>query len=343
MTSAVATLLGMVSVLSVQVGESPPAASPAPDEPLLVVVERGHGAAVSPEAIRRAIADELKRPVVGPTDAAAKTATRLLVVTLASDSVAMQMRTVGDTATRRRIQPVAAGESNLRVVAWLAGNLARDQASELMDALPAEASAAARGAASTAAEAPSPMPTEPPPLAPAPLAPAVIATNPPSSDAGAAPEIGSRWRLGLSVGVLGAIWQGGVESTGFQRLELLSPSRPGEWAWNASLDVVGSSSFSNAYVVSGGINRRTLLVPGWLAADVAWGGGGLLSRHEVRLGDSSTTETDGPYIAVHAAGTLALVRFQFVEFVAGVRITEVLERWKVPWFGFAGGLRIALP
>jgi hypothetical protein len=120
MTSAVVTLLGLVSVVSAQVDESPPAAPPAPAEPLLVVVERGHGATASPEAVRRAIADELKRPVVGPTDAAGKAATQMLVVTLAADSVAMQMRAAGDGAAPRRIQPVAAGDSGLRIVGWRA-------------------------------------------------------------------------------------------------------------------------------------------------------------------------------------------------------------------------------
>src|SRR6188472_3879669 len=120
MTGAIATFLGLISVVAAQAGEER-GETPAAPAPLLVVVERSHGAAGNPEAIRRAIGAELGRPVVGPTEPGGKDATQMLVVTLAPDTVTMQLRTAGDAAARRRIQPLAEGESSLRVVAWLAG------------------------------------------------------------------------------------------------------------------------------------------------------------------------------------------------------------------------------
>src|SRR5262245_52564559 len=110
MTYAAQGLLGLVSVLAGPVDDGRAAASPAPEEPLLVIVERSHGATASPEQVRRAISEELKRPVVGPGDAAGKNASQMLVVTIAPDAVAMQIRSAGDAAPRRRIEPLASGE-----------------------------------------------------------------------------------------------------------------------------------------------------------------------------------------------------------------------------------------
>ena len=186
MTSATVTLLGLFWAFSAPVEEDHAVAPTASDEPLLVVVERSHGATASPEAVRHAVAEELHRPVVGPGDAAGKSATQMLVVTIAPDSVGMQMRAAGDAAARRRIQPLMSGESSLRVVAWLAGNLARDQVTELMDALPA--------APPVTANSPPAAPTQPPPaateLAAAVAPPAVV-----GAPSGEAP-----WRIELSVG-----------------------------------------------------------------------------------------------------------------------------------------------
>src|SRR4051794_38679198 len=121
MTNALNLLLGIVATLGGPV-EGADETTPPPGEPLLVIVERVRGATTSPDQVRHAIGEELHRPVVGPTEAAGKEASQMLVVTLAPDSVAMQMRSAGDLAARRRIEPLVSGESSLRVVAWLAGN-----------------------------------------------------------------------------------------------------------------------------------------------------------------------------------------------------------------------------
>jgi hypothetical protein len=338
MTHGAQLLWGVISVLAGSGDGGDPATSPGSEEPLLVIVERGHGATTNPEQVRHAISEELHRPVVGPADAAGKNASQMLVVTIAADSVAMQMRSAGDLAARRRIEPLVSGESSLRVVAWLAGNLARDQASELMDAMP--------GTSSPIPETPPPaVATQPPPQAELATAPASSATKPAASIE-AAPDAEAGWRVGLSLGMQGAFWAGNLQTVGSQRLEVISPPRAGKWSLTASLDVI-SVPQSRVYFLWGGMSHRSTLVPRWLAADVGWGVGMALERYDLPVGTATAgtfdTTTYGPYVAVNLTGTLALVRLRFGEVVAGMMVADVLEDWQVPRFGASGGLRIALP
>ena len=57
----------------------------------------------------------------------------MLIVSVGPDSVAMQLRTTGDGAPRRRVEPLPGGDPGLRVVAWLAGNMARDETRDLLE------------------------------------------------------------------------------------------------------------------------------------------------------------------------------------------------------------------
>lgn len=349
MTGAIVTFLGVISVVSAEAGEERGATPTAPP-PLLVVVERSHGAAGNPEAIRRAIGAELGRPVVGPTELGGKDATQMLVVTLAPDTVTMQMRTAGDAAARRRIQPLAEGESSLRVVAWLAGNLARDQVSELMDALPA---------AAVIRDPPAPAPTRPPPVsAPMPAAVVTYDSEDPDDLSPTEPSSGEApWRLEASFGRATSPdvynWKRNWPSISSTQIQVLAPSRPGRWSWAAALDVFAYPDASippssHSYMTSAGFARRFALVPGWLAADAMIGGGLALSRYLApdQQADGSVTnwrmETQGPFLVGQVAGNLALVRVRFGELVAGIRVVDPFERWQSPLFTFSTGVRIAL-
>ena len=261
-----------------------------------------------------------------------------------ADSVAMQMRATGDAAPRRRIEPLVGGESSLRVVAWLAGNLARDQATELMDArLGATVASWEAVTPAPPEEPPPPTPTTSPAMITPPAPPAAVAatsrlsTNPDLSDG----EAG--WRVGLSVGALGTTWHGNLDTMGFQRFELAAPSHPGKWSWTAALDVFGASGTAHTYLLAGRMNRRFALVPGWLAADLGWGGGLLIRRYDVESSYGTRTDTDGPSAVVHLGAMLALVRWQVGEVVAGLTAADYLEDWRVPWLGWSAGLRVALP
>ena len=235
---------------------------------------------------------------------------------------------------------------SLRVVAWLAGNLARDQASELMDAR--QAAAGAR------AETPSPAPTEPPPQAPPAPGPPVSATAPapppavattvpvrgPDSD-GAAP-----WRVELSVvrGTTPQIegWFQTLPKGGLWRLELLSPSRPGRWSWAAGLDFT-----SDLYFLNGGLSRRIGLPgPRWLAADAGFGGGVAFERYlqQNPVSEDSYIETKETRLVpfVHVTGT-ARVRAPALR--RDRRHHEnrgKISSSKQPIFAFSAGVRIAL-
>jgi hypothetical protein len=345
MTCAAQVLMGFLAVAAGSAGEGRSPTAPPAEEPLLVIVERNHGATATPEQVRRAIAAELGRAVVGPADAAGKTASQMLVVTLGPDSVSMQVRSAGDAAPRRRIEPLTGGDSNLRVVAWLAGNLARDQAGELTDARLAAAPAARSTPAPAAQPAPRLASTQPPPQP----EPDAVATTPAGAvrrSDGTAP-----WRLELSVGRALSTeypyWYEDLNTLSFERIEILAPSRPGHWSWAAGLDVINNSGYdSHSYVVSGGFARRFEVVPGWLVTDAAIGGGLWVSRYAPNYVEDGlfyvTDATTGPLPVGYLTAGLSIVRLSAGEIVTTARIVDLADVWKYPFFTFSAGFRLAL-
>jgi hypothetical protein len=143
------------------------------DGPLLVVVEAPPTVDADAAEIRRAIGAELHARTIAPMSTPAETPSRALIVAFDHDRIAMSLRANDGTSVARIIPAPAEHAARLRAIAWLAGNLARDQVSPILAERPAEPSAPATlpplPAASTT--------TEPPPTDPA-LPPTVV---PPSS------------------------------------------------------------------------------------------------------------------------------------------------------------------
>jgi hypothetical protein len=345
MGQAAQLLLAVISVLGGPRDDAGSTTEATPEQPLLVIVERGRGATANPDQVRRAIAEELKRSVVGPTDVAARSASQMLVVTLAPDSVAMQMRTAGDPAPRRRIEPLASGDSSLRVVAWLAGNVARDQATELMDA------ASGDGVPEPAV----PVGVISSPTRPLPSPPAVVAAPPATArpvEVDHAP-----WRVGVSFGRAAEYGQGTSSLPAYQeaitRFELLSPTTADHWSWSVTFDAMTDrlDRLWGRYNLSAGFGRRFTLIDRWFSTDVGAGAGLTMFRGYAPVrytqydGTSPimlTYETLGPSPMVNLSGSLAFTHWRFGELVMVMRLDDNPAWWQYPWVSLAGGLRMSL-
>lgn len=226
--------LSLVWVLAA-VGTGAPRLAQASGEPLLVVVEARPGAAVDPGEVRQAIAAELRAPVRSPRDAAAEEGTAdVLIVTVDRAGIAMSLRTGAATVVSRVVAAPGDRKGRLEGIAWLAGNLARDQAGAILAAAPAPAAVTAATAqvgtpspgTPSPAEVPPPSPlpaTEPPPLAAhvardlAPTSNEVVVTQPVPAAAGR-----PSWSMTIGGGP-SALWRGNGD-----REQRLWPG-PGVW------------------------------------------------------------------------------------------------------------------
>jgi hypothetical protein len=145
-------------------GEGEAAEPPSgPAAPPLAVAVRSAWPAVQPEAVRKAVEEELRSWVVlvAPETVLPAYARRLLVdVTPARGVLAVQYDAPGRKPLVRVIPIFGTGEAAVRTIAWLAGNLVRDQASDLLPApaAPPRAEAGAQPSPATAAPAPLPAP-----------------------------------------------------------------------------------------------------------------------------------------------------------------------------------------
>ena len=127
--------------------------------PLVVIVE-GDGAVVDAEAVRREIARELRVPV---TDANTSGAAGTLVLTLEAGTVSARYTGSDGRELTRSLALPRHRAQRLEVIVWLAGNLARDEASQVAAELqPPAADSAAAPAASTPSRGPEPTPTPEP-------------------------------------------------------------------------------------------------------------------------------------------------------------------------------------
>jgi hypothetical protein len=104
----------------------------AAQRPLLVVVEAPAALDADAAEIRRAIGTELGCETVAPTKTTADPPERALIVALDRDQITMSLR-AGDAAPVTRSIPTPPERAaRLRVIVWLAGNLARDQVSPIV-------------------------------------------------------------------------------------------------------------------------------------------------------------------------------------------------------------------
>ncbi|HTB60275.1 MAG TPA: hypothetical protein VLC06_20535, partial [Polyangia bacterium] len=139
----------------------------AAEGPLLVVVEAPPALDADAAEIRRAIGTELRSQTSAPMKTTGEPTGRALIVALDRDRIAMSLRT-GDGAPVGRVIPAPAEHAaRLRAIAWLAGNLARDQVTPIL----------AEG--------------ENAPSAPTPIEPLLPSANPGTDAAAPAPATGS--------------------------------------------------------------------------------------------------------------------------------------------------------
>jgi hypothetical protein len=164
-------------------------------DPLLVVVEAQPGSGVDAGEVRRRIATELGQPVVSPRDLTATAASNVLIVAIDNSAIRISLREGALTRVSRIIPDTAEGSARLRAIAWLAGNLARDQVSPIMPRLTASKfdapapGAEPPGAPSAAARAATEPPAQP--------APATVAAKSESPRA----AVDARWAVTVSGGV----------------------------------------------------------------------------------------------------------------------------------------------
>lgn len=173
--------------------------------PLLVVVEAPANVNVDAEEVRRAIGNELGIETVSPTRPAGAAPDRTLVVAIEHDHIAMSLRTATGAPLARTIDTPADHAERLRAIAWLAGNLVRDQVGPLIAAAsvaapPVEPSVTVTSAGAEASS------FQPPPAATVPstnaTATPTISTRAPSDG----PPQGWGWAVGAGWGSTIGVW-----------------------------------------------------------------------------------------------------------------------------------------
>jgi hypothetical protein len=192
------------------VGGASGARATAPVDRVVVVVDGSAGLGVDGDAVRRAISEELRAPVIAPSDQAAGDAPAILVVSVDRAAIRMTLRANGRGATTRAIPAASDRSVRLRDIRWLAGNLLRDQVSPIVGlATPGRSTSTSAPAPATA---PRPLVAEatPPqePIAPprptagpsgAPVAPSFDAVAARASTAPGAPR--PQWALAALAGM----------------------------------------------------------------------------------------------------------------------------------------------
>jgi hypothetical protein len=268
---------------------------------LVVAVEVGPGAGVDAGQVRSAIGRELARPIVpfvqlldGPLGADEPD---LLLVGLSRERIVMSMRRRREAVVARSLAASGDAAARLRAVAWLAGNVARDQVSPF---LRASADLAGSGLALDAAapkpEAPLPDPaprvvpaTEPPPVEPPP------STSVETLTASAVSPMARReapWSVTAAGGL--AIFTRGSEVENLDDLPMtfqaeLVRHRPAGWLWGAGLDLGPFSRGQLGVAALGGYEHRFGQVR--LEATAGLGVENATERFETTIVDSSTASS----------------------------------------------------
>ena len=149
----------------------------ADEGPLLVVVEAPPALDADAAEIRRAIGTELHAPAYAPMKTTGEPAARALIVALDRDRIAMSLRSGAGAPIGRVIAAPSEHAARLRAIAWLAGNLARDQVTPIVAETPVDMPSLV-----TISKANPTFPaTEPPPiagLAPSPATPRLTSDLP---------------------------------------------------------------------------------------------------------------------------------------------------------------------
>jgi hypothetical protein len=233
----------------------------AADRPLLVVVEAPAAVDADAAEIRRVIGTELRSETVAPMKTQADPPERALIVALDGDRIAMSLRTSDAAPVVRSIPSPPEHAARLRAIAWLAGNLARDQVTPILaDARPDISPLAMMPALPAPTDAVSAVPppapahaaTEPPPLAPT----ETITTRPETRPAGP-----RHWSIGIADGPMTNSFlcsstassfpafcaPGAVFGTAW-RLELQRRPNGSGFFWGAAVEGTEGSQFAPQFV-----------------------------------------------------------------------------------------------
>jgi hypothetical protein len=307
-------------------------AQPMP-RPLLVAVEVAPGIVCDPAAVRRAVEDELKAPVLAPWGAPGAEAPDELVVALDRTRIVMSMRAGADEWTSRTIKAPADPVERLRRVAWLAGNLARDQVSSTLPSPDPEASP--REPAGTGSDAlpsndrgPQPSPIEPSALIAASGSSPTESTARRDDSGVASPRAAASWQITASGGVSLTPASGeavggsfGIYRPGVAwQVELEHPTAQGS-IFGVALDLgPGDTHLLGAAALGG---RRT--TRGRFLFEATAGAGMELGK--VRGTDLTTVDSSmlGTYSTVQSTLQPRLALYARADLTTGVRLSESFD------------------
>jgi hypothetical protein len=215
---------------------------------LLIAVEIAPDIHQDPNEIRKVIGQELHRPVVSPREHVPES-TDMLIVFVGRNRIFLSLHQRSDEQVSRSVATPLDKEARLRNIAWLAGNVARDQVSPLLTlfapvASPAEQRLEISPTPISPAPSPTPEPvsTEPPPLSlqPTPRSSVRTASNDlisqPTEAASPSPGL---WTMTAAAGPasLRAEYSQAASLTLHPSIQLeLERRRSDDWLWGVALD-----------------------------------------------------------------------------------------------------------
>ena len=252
-------LLVLLQLAVIMIG-APLAFAATPAERVVVVVDGSAGLALDGDAIRRAISEELRAPVLAPSEPAAGGAASILVVSGDGTTIRLILRSNSAASATTRTIPASPDRSvRLREIGWLAGNLLRDQVSPIVASRPA---AESRSAPATEPPASTPEPKPAPAAAPAlgaggsaaPLAPSVDALTARGSGLPGPPR--PEWTVAALAGLI-------FPTAATYQLDIQRRAAPGRLAVGAALQL-GSTWAGAAY---GGHNVHVFGLGGFIAKE----------------------------------------------------------------------------
>ena len=207
-----ATALVLVAFVATALSATAAEAQPAPAEPAgaatVVLIVRADDKALDRRALRRAIEDEIAAPVILDGDGAATDAPRRwLTVGLdtSRNELAVSLEEPGREMVTRVVPAPSEAGALIQRAAWLAGNLLRDEASELLpERRPAAPPPAAPPPAPPRVEAPAILTVAPTPT-PHRFSPVTAALFFPLATNFDAPDVHTRLNLNVLYGRVGAL------------------------------------------------------------------------------------------------------------------------------------------
>ena len=247
-------------VLTLLVGG--PALAAAESPPLLVAAEIDPGLGVDAKDVRSAIGAELHRAIAAPAAAPSFDVADVLLVSMSRSRTVVSFRSRGEDSASRAIPTPEERVARLRAVAWLAGNLARDQVSPLVLA---EAAEKPEKRPSAWNEAPASAPSTAPPPAVVPPTPGPVMGDESTQlrrtgSESTPPE--PTWRVSLAGGAAmenlrggGAGWSWGpVYATRAWQLEVQHRQATG-WLLGGALDYGPNAGNGLGYAATVGIEQ----------------------------------------------------------------------------------------